>query len=220
MSVLTVYGKRRQGKSTLALSLAISVHKVVVVFDPNHQFVQAFSTVELPVLRETLRSIAESGRDEYRFIRVGPFAQDEIDDAFESFSEILWEFEDLSVIVDETSLVQNSHYIHPSLDRWLRRTPRDICFIQTTHRIVDTNTLTRYHTDEVFFFFTSNLKDHKAIGDNFERGVEVAAILGTLQRHQVLHYWPDENQRAQFDVWEDGRAWYLPLGNSNQAEGD
>lgn len=219
--VTTIIGKRRQGKSTLSLALAVNDYQTVVVFDPNDQFVDGFTRVTVGTLHAALLATVEYRErnpeaDTVFMLRVGPFEGDEIADKFREFSEVMWLWEEVSIIFDEVSLLQGPQSINPSLDRWMRRTPANVSVFQTTHRLVDLNTLTRSQSDQWFFFQTVLVRELDAISKQLESGDRVSALLPSLDRHQVVRYRIVQGHQAQIDVWRDGSVWYIDLGNKNQ----
>lgn len=206
-----VYGTRRQGKSTLALALAVTGHKRVVIFDPNGQY-PLFAAVPIEHVREAL----SEHEDEPGFIvlRVGPFDTEYVPQAFMEFSEALFAEPDLSVIVDEAHMLQGKGWLDPNLDRWNRRSPASVDVIQTTHRIVDAHPDSRYHADNVFFFFADLERELKAIREGF--GEDVAAQVPRLKEHEVLHWWRESGGIRRWSVWRDPSAWFIDLKNENR----
>lgn len=213
-----VYGTRKQGKSTLALGLAIERNHRVVVFDPNGQY-PLIQSVPVEHLAEWLYDSHPEQENTaaipgYWVVRVGPFDTEQVPIAFEQFSEILFEQPDLSVIVDEAHMLQGKGWLDPNLDRWNRRSPASVTVIQTTHRIVDAHPDSRYHADNVFFFFSDNELELRTIAKSF--GVEVAEQVPRLGLHQVLHWWREAGGFRRWSVWKDGSEWFIDLKNKNQ----
>lgn len=210
MNVLE-YGTRRQGKSTLALAIAVTQNPRVVVFDPNNQFplVQA---VPIEYLPEWLTETEESPG--FAVVRVGPFDTEFIPKAFLQFSEALYEVPNLSVIVDEAHVLQGNQWLDPNLDRWNRRSPASVTVVQTTHRIVDAHPDSRYHADHVFLFFTDSELELKAIGRHF--GDEVKELVPRLKLHQVLHWWRETGGYRKYTVWDKPDEWFIDLENKNE----
>lgn len=211
-----IYGTRRQGKSTLALSLASERSKLIVIFDPNNQFkvVRSVDIQDLPEWLSQSRLELSERVVSFSVIRVGPFDTEQIAKAFEQFSEILFNESDISVIVDEAHVLQGVGWLDPNLDRWNRRSPASVTVIQTTHRIVDAHPDSRYHADNVFFFFSDNQLELKTIAKNF--GKDVADVVPTLKAHQVLHWWREIGGIRKWSVWPDGREWFIDLENENR----
>lgn len=211
-----VYGTRRQGKSTLALALAVERARRVLIFDPNGQFpvVQSIRIEDIPDWLAVSTSALEENPSSYHVVRVGPFDTEYVPVAFEQFSEILYQVPDISVIVDEAHMLQGPQSLDPNLDRWNRRSPASVTVIQTTHRIVDAHPDSRYHADNVFFFFTDNTLELKTIAKHF--GQEVSDSIPRLGLHQVLHWWREKGGFRRWSVWTKGDEWFIDLENENR----
>jgi hypothetical protein len=211
-----LYGTRRQGKSTLGLALAVERSRRVVIFDPNGQYpvIQAIRIDDLPNwLADSSAALIENPRG-YHVVRVGPFDTEYVPIAFDQFSEVLYQVNNLSVIVDEAHMLQGPQSLDPNLDRWNRRSPASVTVIQTTHRIVDAHPDSRYHADNVFFFFTDNELELKTISKHF--GAEVSKAVPTLGLHQVLHWWREKGGFRRWSIWKDGGEWFIDLENENR----
>ncbi len=215
-----VFGVRRQGKSTLAMALALERNHRAAIFDPNGQFtvIRSVPIEELPMWVEDSRKTLLREPSSYCIIRVGPFDTEYVEEAFGQFSEILFAVPDLSVIVDEAHMLQGINYIDPNLDRWNRRSPASVLVVSTTHRIVDAHPDSRYHSDNVFFFFTDDELELRTISKKY--GPEVAEQVQRLKLHQVLHFWREEGGFRKWSVWDDGSEWYVDLENENQFSGN
>lgn len=217
------YGTRRQGKSTLALALALTLAERaaenddgapirVIVWDPNDQFkmIEQISINELPAWLEETRS----GENwSYHIARVGPFDTAQITPNFEIFTACLDDERCISVIIDEAHQLQGFSWLDENLDRWNRRSTASVAVIQTTHRIVDAHPDSRYHADHVFFFFADLPKELKTVRENW--GEEVAAAIPLLKPFQVLHWHREKGGLKFWNVWPDGKRWYIDLGNEN-----
>lgn len=205
-----IYGTRRQGKSTLALALAVNAHRRVAIFDPNNQF---------PLVQSVaMDSIGGrfAGRDEtlqYDLVRVGPIDTERLQDALSEFAAQLVEIHNVSVIVDEAHMFQGLNSIHPDLDRWQRRSTSELLLIQTTHRLVDATPDSRYHADDVFLFFAEMARERKTIRENY--GEAIAFEVARLRKHEVIHWQRQEGGAGKWWVWDDPKEWYIDLENNN-----
>jgi len=212
MSNKVIYGKRRQGKSTLALALALQGSNRVIVFDPNGQF-PLISAIPI----DGVAAWAESTRDNqgYSLARVGPIDSEDIDDYFSSFAEDLFAEKNVSVIVDEAHMLQKPSFIHPALDRWNRRSPESVNLIQTTHRIVDCHVDSRYHADDVFIFYAYLPRELKTMEESFgPKGI--SRYIERLQEHQVLHWRKATGGVPKISIWDKSEEWYINLENDNR----
>ncbi len=208
MNVL-IYGKRRQGKSTLALGLGLAFSRRVLIFDPNDQYPRIAQVDPRKWLTETQEL------DKIYLGRVGPFDSSEIEDQFHDFADAIYQVSNVSIIADEAHMLQGQGWIHPDVDRLNRRSPQSVSFIQTTHRIVNAHPDSRYHADHVFFFRADLPREIKTISENF--GPQVAEVVPTLGPHIVLHFWREKGGIPHFATWENPSDWYIDLGNQNHA---
>jgi hypothetical protein len=117
------------------------------------------------------------------------------------------------VIVDEAHMLQGSNSLDPNLDRWNRESSSDVEVIQTTHRIVDAHPDSRYHADNVFFFYAYLPRELKTVSESF--GSDVASALPKLGKHQLIHWHRAPGGIPVWIVWEDGSDWYIDLENNN-----
>lgn len=207
----TIFGKRRQGKSTLALALAVTWHNRVVVFDPNDQM-PIIKSISVGELSAWLESHPDNGT--FQFVRVGPFDTEEVPDEFANFSAVLFERRGISVIIDEAHMLQGGNSLDPNLDRWNRRSTADVAVIQTTHRIVDAHPDSRYHADHVFFFYAFLTRELKTIRENF--GDAVAVEVPKLKPHQLVHWMKEAGGIPVIEIWPDGSEWFVDLENENR----
>jgi hypothetical protein len=203
-----IYGTRNQGKSTLAVALAVAEHDRILIFDPRGTF-PIFQSFPIDALDERLRSY----RGGIQITRVGPFDTDEVTDAFAEFTRVTREHEDISVIVDESHMLQGSNTLDPNLDRWNRESSSSVTVIQTTHRIVDAHPDSRYHADNVFFFYADGPRELKTIRENF--GSDVGDAIPRLGKHQAIHWHRAVGGFKTWIVWENGEDWYIDLENNN-----
>jgi hypothetical protein len=216
--MIMIYGKRKQGKSTLAFSIAIAEHPRVLVFDPSGNF-PTVRTIKLDQVRDWLNKFqdAEVG-SEYTFARVTGFRTEDIPEAFAEFCDALFDgdtFEhELSVIVDEAHMLQGRNYIDPNLDRIQRKVPSDSTLIETTHRIVDSDVNTRYHVDVFFFFYADLDRELKKIREDF--GPEIAERVSQLKQYEVIEWKRPQGQQPVMVLWDEPKAWYVDLKNQNR----
>ena len=214
MNQVLILGRRRQGKSTLALALAAS-RGSVVIYDPNGVF-SCYLTTSSPQ-----RILAELENGHERVIVFRPRFQFKEND-FEALCLALWpldsdkpRFQDYSFIVDEASCIQTPSRIHPQLERLLRLAPRDILIIQTAHRLVDTHRLSRALATDVFLFHNGSGKDLELIATEFE-SEDLRNRVAGLGEYEVAHYTILSGGKRMFWVWKRPGAWYLPLSEEEE----
>ena len=204
-----IWGRRRQGKSTLALALAIaSAKRPIIIFDPCDQYT-LFPAANDDLLEELLDS-------EYGVVRWSP-AGDDPENAFENLMAILdggtWRWAEYALIVDESSILQRPQRIHPALDRLVRQAPDDIFVVQTMQRPSDAHPLVRSLASDYFWFHTYLARDLEVVADTW--GTEVAERISQLPSYHVLHFWLDLGGKPRWTIWSDPAIWYVPLRYSD-----
>lgn len=207
-----VLGRRRQGKSTVALAIAASQNNTTIIFDPNAQFCGFPTTSSVAEVERFLSATIESHARNVVVFRPQPglTAED-----FTALTDMLWGWDDFSLIIDEAAALQKPAYLHPNLERLVRQAPAGVVVIQTTHRIVDIHRLCRMLASDVWFFYVrQNDADLKTV--QAEYCAEVAELIPYLRRYECLHYWLADGGAQRYAVWDDPKAWYVDLDNSNQ----
>ncbi len=204
-----IYGTRKQGKSTLAVALAVNAHDRVLIFDPRGTF-PVFRAFEIEDIPGRLDAHEEG---QIQITRVGPYDTDEVSDAFSEFTRVSRDREDISVIVDESHMLQGANSLDPNLDRWNRESSSSVEVIQTTHRIVDAHPDSRYHADNVFFFYAYLPRELKTVRESF--GEDVALALPTLKRHQLIHWYRAPGGVPVWIRWDNPNDFYIDLENNN-----
>lgn len=200
--VTAILGRRRQGKSTLAYSLALAHEQTILVFDPNSQF-NALARVE------DVEAFFASGE---RAGRIVPDAEPET--AWEALANELdggaWRWGEYTLIVDECSVLMSPSWIDPLLERYIRTAPADVHLILTTHRAVDVHPLIRALASDWLIFQTHLVRDLKNMEDHF--GADVAAKARALRPYHAIHYWLDSGGVPRAEVWSNPAEWYVEIG--------
>lgn len=210
-----IIGRRRQGKSTLALRLCRTWHKTVFIFDPNAQF-QGLETV---TTTEDLEEwVNEDGEHGVIVFRPDPAR---IEDDFDDMVSLIWPLGNYALLIDEASAVQRPTFCHPQLERLMRQAPRDgarnadgrivdVSVIQTTHRPQDVNNLCKALSSDTFLFQSQLQRDLDVVKEQW--GEQVAATLPNLQRWNLTHVYSDlTDARTKYSVWRKPELWYLPI---------
>lgn len=196
-----IYGRRRQGKSTLSLALALSRDKPIIIFDPNCQFGLGIITADL---ERVSTSIQNSDR-----ITIFRPAAGQMQEQFDALVELLKEWEDYVLVVDETSVVQTRNSINPGLEYLMRQAPDSVDVIQSTHRIYDTQRLVRALATDAFIFRTTLKPDLDVIQAEYSE--EVAAEVRKLGIYECLHFWLGPGGEQYWSVWDTPAAWQVPI---------
>jgi len=217
-----INGTRYQGKTTLALALALADReKTVIIFDSYAQYhVGLNCEASLESLDQML--LAPPADPLVLLYRPDPKA---ISEGFTALTEYLWDqaWEQYTLIIDEAWEIQSSHGLNENLGRLIRRKPDTVSVIQTTHRIVDLQALARFHATDLFFFRTERQGDLDMIESEY--GFD-AAMLRNLPLHVCIHRWLDpQTGAAQLVTWHDTKRWYSditgnrPRGRSRNSDG-
>lgn len=132
-----------------------------------------------------------------------------IEDSFNQLVETLRDWENYVLVVDETNTVQSAHKVEEGIEYLMRQSPDDVDVIQTTHRLSDTQRLTRSLASD-WFFFRHTLRPELDLIEN-EHGSEVMRAVERLGNYQVVHVWLDAGGQQRHSVWHDPRAWYVAI---------
>lgn len=212
MKQILIFGRRRQGKSTLAFALARSLKNRTVIFDPNAQF-SSFTSID------NYDDLIDALVAEQPVIRYAPLSSRPADE-WPDFADIVWQFRDYALIIDECSVIQSASYVDDKLERFLRRAPDDVVIIQTTHRPVDTNKLSRQLATDVFCFQTRMKADLEMMRSDFSP--DMPGAVQNLPEYHVLHYWGGRGGNYEHVIWNNPKDWYGRIGltDRNQRERD
>lgn len=213
LTQILVFGRRKQGKSTLTIKLACSHHERVLIFDPNAQFNgigHQAGTVE-----QVHHAILNG---EHAIIVFSP--EDDPVAGFNHWAELLWtqwKTLPMSVVIDECSLLQSASGANKKLERLIRQSPESTTVLQSTHRISDTVMVARQLMTDVYFFFTQNRIDLERIEKDFDEvGPEIALAVSRLESHQVVHIWLEPGGFIRWTIWEPD-YFYVRIGTEEQA---
>lgn len=221
-----VIGKRRQGKSTLSMSLALAKSDTVIVYDPNTQFREwgdpmSVDQIENALLapepyqdtpNEETREVVVKNvyKNVYIFRPTNP-PYDSPEDGFSELAEMLWYWEDFTLIVDEASTVQSQHNMNSKLERMIRQGPANVHVVQASHRVVDFHRFSRAMGTDFFFFRTPERKDVARISEEYDRRME--RILPYLGVYELAHHWQASGGIESTSVWRCPKDWFVELGH-------
>lgn len=197
MSVSAIFGRRGKGKSTLAYHHAKRLNRGVLIYDCNAQFTIGRVVDDLSDLHEAFE------RDESPIV----FRPDNVERDFGPFAQIVWGCHDVSLIVDEASLLQSPQGIHLWLDKLIRLgRDREITVITTQHRPQDSHGIVMSLAMDMFFFRTTHPKDLSRIEDHTTE--EVRQKVEKLEGFQYLHWSVEEET---FYVNDDPASWRIQI---------
>lgn len=183
MSNINIIGRRGLGKSTLALHVALSLNRNIVVFDPGDQFDSM--RVRTSSLEQVRKEFERDNWDEVplSLSYVPPTSHTEAE--WDMFAETIWQYTgrhdggaSYVLIVDEADELQSPQKMDEWLNRFIRRSPRrekgnpnPVDIIQTTHNPQDLNRLSFSQSDTIFVFHMFDQRALKAISDQFGEAV-------------------------------------------------
>ena len=194
-------------------------HHTIVVFDPNVQYniggVPLFSSIA------QFEAWLDDDEADHGLVVYRPNV-DSIQEEFRDCVDLMWPHGHYAFIIDESTYVQGSNRIHPSLERLVRQAPRDgarnaqgavvdVTVIQTLHRPADSNTLCRALASDTWYFQVSLPRDLEAV--ELQWGDEVAGELTDLKRWNTVHCWQGPDGKEQYTTWNDPATWYLNINS-------
>lgn len=201
-----IIGRRRQGKSTLALALAKAQRRTTVVFDPNDQYGN-LERVGIEALDGWLQDAPADA-----VVRIVP--EPPVEDAWHRLADVLdggsWRYADYVLVLDECSMLMNPNYVDPALERYARTSPADVDVILTTHRPRDVHSLLRALATDTFVFQTTLARDVQVLRENY--GDALAQAVQRLPQYHVAHYWLAAGGVPQTVVWDKPSDWYIDIG--------
>jgi hypothetical protein len=206
---MTILGRRRQGKSTLALALAAARSRSVLIYDVNAQYRSIPAT---PLDEEIIQQELE--REEGCLLVFRPDTVNLTDD-WHRLAEILWGWEDFALILDEASEFQSPAWRDEWLDRYLRQAPDSVSLIMTTHRIVDFAKLSRALSSDLFLFQTRQEADLTLLASEFP-GIRTD-VVSSLPTYHVLHHWVDHGGIGRNNLWNRPEEWYVNISAAGSA---
>lgn len=202
-----IIGRRRQGKSTLALALARAKAQSTIIFDPNDQFQNIEKLESVEALPQWLEN---SGPDS--IIRLVP--QPPVEETWQALADILdggeWAWADYTLILDECSMLMQPQSLDEKLERFARTCPNDVHLVLTTHRPRDVHPLFRALATDWFVFQSTIDLDQRVLKDNF--GPQLADAVRGLPRYHVAHYWLETGGQPRVEVWDRPQEWFVDIG--------
>lgn len=195
-----ILGRRRHGKSTLAMWLAQKQGRPIVVYDINAQF------------RAWPESVVYSADDLHVVLEVGRlkliiFRPDDEQKDFAAFAEELWDRQGYTLLVDEASFLQNPQTADPWLRKFIRAAdPEDIGLIQTTHMPADLWGKGRGLSSDWYMFYLTRDADLRAVAE--QCGEEVAVQVSKLGQREFVHYNLDTKAS---ELVTDPTKWFVEI---------
>lgn len=221
MSNIICCGRREEGKTSLAIAIAKQRHSAVIAFDPRAMI------VGVPVYGvDDLEEVIKDGTWKEHVISYR-FDSGEVDVELEELCDFLFppRFTKgaFALVVDEAGSrkIQTFNSINPALDRAVRQHPTKppqfaVTIIQTSHRLADFHGASKSLMDELYIFNTSSPRDLMALEEHTQMP-EVSEIVRELPKHHCVRYLYARQEAgiAQYEVWDDPAAWYIPATNQS-----
>lgn len=204
MSRVLIFGRRTQGKSTLAAYIAEQQRGGIAVFDPNGQFDAFPLQASEPARFKRLLDSAGTGRK--RFVVYRPYR--DLEAEFSEVARILWRRSHFAFLVDEAHNLQSPSCLNPGLEKLVRLAPDDLVLVQTMHRPADSAVLCRSLASVWCIFRTTEENDLEVIRRRCGRAV--AEVVCALPPRHVL-WWSDDD--ATYRVLTQPRDWFRRISH-------
>jgi len=194
-----VFGRRQQGKSTLAFALAEEKQLPVAIYDINAQF-RAWPEEVVSDPSDFALKIEDSDLVIYR-------PESDPWEEFEPVADALWERDGYVLIVDEASQLQSPSAAHPKLDRLVRMCDaKTVHLIQTIHRPADAAVICRSLATDWYIFRTNQENDLKVIAERC--GARVAQEAASIQPHEYVHW---DDSAGIYTVCKRPDSWFRDI---------
>jgi len=204
------FGRRQQGKSTLAFHLAQQAGLSIAIFDVNAQF-RAWPESTYSNLEDFELALLE-GRDHLLIYR----PESDPDAEFSICADLLWNRRDYTLLIDEASQLQTAGRPHEKLGRLIRMgDARAVNVFQTLHRPADSATLCRSLAHHWYLFRTTLETDLAVVAERC--GMRAAEALQQLGPFEYVH-WDDDKQAL--DVVKNPGAWFVDIHNALPGPGE
>lgn len=208
-------GERGEGKTSLALFLAMNLTQVTIVFEPKPDETTegigeyVYNPQELV---EKLTHAFDTGARSIIFY-VPP---DDVKEGFTEFCDVLksddprirYSFGGITIVIDEAWMLMSANSSHPDLERMLRLAPRlgehVINVFVLAHRPRDINGRTHTLNDHLYIFRTSEEKDLDVIRENWSESIAEEAQGFEDGSHHLVHY---DKTKKVVEVWNDPSRW-------------
>jgi len=195
------FGRRQQGKSTLAFHLAQKAGLSIAVFDVNAQF-RAWPESTYSNLEDFELALLE-GLDGLLVYR----PESDVDAEFSAFADLLWSRKDYTLLLDEASQLQTAGRPHEKLGRLIRMgDARAVNVFQTLHRPADSATLCRSLAHHWYVFRTTLESDLAVVAERC--GAGAAEAVQQLGPFEYVH-WDDDEQKLE--VVKDAGTWFVDI---------
>ena len=133
--------------------------------------------------------------------------QDNVDDDFKAFSDILWPLTNYILIIDEAHWLQSPGWAHPCLAKYVRMAdPYGVDLIQVAHAPADLWGRARSLASDWYIFLTTRPADLDAI--ELQCGEEIRLEVSRLGLHDYIHWNADAHTT---EIVTDSSLWYVDI---------
>jgi hypothetical protein len=201
------FGRRRRGKSTLAMHIARMKKANIVVFDPNNQFANGHIFTDTSEMESFLRSDGVASARTPVVIIYRPAG--DVETHFDEFASVMWKYGNYTLIIDEAHNLQKPQSVNPWLNKFIRQAPTEadaphtVNLIQCMHRPQDANGIVVSQATHLIFFRFTKERDLKVVEN--ECGLDCATAVRDLQGREFVIYFVDDER---FEVVDDTTSWY------------
>jgi hypothetical protein len=213
-------GQRAEGKTTLAIFLALQHSRLVFIFDPRGmaKAKRVYTSSQLLEAAKAAADDIKQRRIQGQIIAFVPQTGD-IESEFHEFSEALFPpgfpRHNFSCIVDEAGQLQKSNSVHPDLDRIVRQAPRNVLLLQTTHSLQDFYRASKDLMDDLYVFKMKGRSLTAAV-EYMDGGDEMKQAITNLPPHHFLYYMFARHCGPEFVICDDPSLWYVEIDSRAQ----
>lgn len=209
MRNVIIIGRRREGKTTLAVHLALTSGKGIVIFDINSQ-VEIKNSIIVCELEGFHELMMLSSKERPRIIiyrPIGGAQSGALDAEFSEVAKVLWvSGHNYVFLVDEAHWLQTPQQANEMLETYIRMADSSVTLIQTVHTLSDTWTRGRSLASDIIMFQLTRSADLKAVQAEF--GEDVSEQVKALPLHHYIHVDLDSHKTTKVD---NPASWYHDL---------
>ena len=185
----------------MALDVQQRTGKGIIIYDLNSQ-VRAWPER----VYSDLESVSLAIEQKQTLIVYRP-DQDNVEEDFRAFCDIIWPLTNYILIIDEAHWLQSPQWAHPSLEKYVRMAdPYGVDLIQVAHAPADMWGRARSLASDWYIFLTTRPADLDAIA--LQCGEDVSDEVVRLGQHDYLHWNADAHTS---ETVKDPTAWFIDI---------
>lgn len=210
-------GERGEGKTSLAIFIAMSLTFVTLVFQPKPDETTDGIGVYVYNPEELLEQMALAQEHGGRAV-IFYVPPDDVRQGFTEFCDVLksddprirYSYGGITIIIDEAWMLMSSNTSHPDLERMLRLAPRTgehvIHVLLLSHRPRDINPRTHSLNECLYVFRVQEQKDLDVIAENWTGAIADSAASFEDGSHHLVRY--DKNVKV-IEIWDNPEKWNI-----------